>query len=133
MVSTIDTELLPSLFKTTVDAFKSGAREIGNAILLNVIASLKKHQREYQKIREDIEKDPALALKMDNEDFHSIMMGMEEFLEKNLQEIKKHENDSEIFKEYAKTYESLYDTVLMTGIEVAATAARVRHESKHAS
>lgn len=133
MLATIDTVLLPSLFQTTINAFKTGAREIGNSILMNVIVSLKEHERYYQKILDDITEDPALALELDNDDFHSTMMSMEDFLEKNLNEVKAHASDSDIFKEYANAYESLYNTILVTGIEVAAAAARVRHESRYAS
>lgn len=133
MLATIDTVLLPSLFQTTINAFKTGAREIGNAILMNVIVSLKEHERYYKKLLDEITDDPALALELDNDDFHATMMSMEDFLEKNLKEVKEHESDSDIFKEYANAYESLYNTILMTGIEVAAAAARARHESRHAS
>ena len=128
----VDT-LLPSLFETTVKAFKSGAKEIGNSILMNVIFSMKQTDNDFKKLREDIEKDAEYALKLDNEEFHDTLLDLEDFLERQIIKAQEHKDDSEIFNEYYKVLKSIHKNVSLAGIELSEKAAHALHEKKIAS
>ena len=89
--------LFPSLFKTTLNAFKAGAKEIGKSILMDMIFAFKKTNTDLKKILIEIEKNPNKALELDTIEFHDDMLKLEDMLEAIVKNSTKHKEDSEVF------------------------------------
>ncbi len=120
--------LIPSLFDTTIEAFKSGSREVGNNILMNIIFYFKETEQEYKQMSLDLEANPRYSLELDTERFHDGMLGMEDLLENSLEKAKEHKHESEILEQYYKAIQSLYEIVLSIGMEVSTISAHIKHE-----
>jgi len=125
--------LIPSLFETTLNAFKTGAKEVGKAILMNIMFSFKDTNNDVKKFLISLENDPEQALQLDNEEFHDNLLKYEDMLESLLIVASQYKNDSEIFQEFYKITDELYNNIVTLGIEISAIASEQRHKAKIAS
>ncbi|OHE09366.1 MAG: hypothetical protein A2513_04355 [Sulfurimonas sp. RIFOXYD12_FULL_33_39] len=125
--------LFPSLFKTTLNAFKAGAKEIGKSILMDMIFAFKKTNTDLKKILIEIEKNPNKALELDTIEFHDDMLKLEDMLEAIVKNSTKHKEDSEVFIELYSIADELYTITIKLGMTVSTTAIKLRHELERAS
>lgn len=89
--------LIPSLLDTTVKAFKNGAKEVANNILMNLIFSLNEKNEALKKQLFELDTEPTIATSMDTPEFHEAMINAEDMLEKLLYVSKEYKDKSEIF------------------------------------
>jgi len=122
--------LLPSIFKTTIEAFKNGAKSIADNLLMNIIFELKKNNTLYINALHEIEKNPKITLELDTELFHDLMLNAEEQIKKLLILIKKENKKSEVYTELQKITEELYKNMIIFSIEVSATASELHHKEQ---
>ena len=126
--------VLPSIFETIADGFKSVSREMSHSILMQLIFALQKQNTDLEKLLFTLENEPTLATTLDNDEFHDTMINLEENLEKMLSTAKKHQDKSDIFKEYYNICTVLYSNTITVANEVSAIASEIRYaESKLAS
>ena len=120
--------LIPSLLDTTVQAFKSGAKEIGNNILMNLIFSLKEQNNKLKEQLFKLETEPTISTSLDTEEFHDAMISVEDMLEKLLHVSKQHKDESEIFNELHKIADEMFANAITLSNEVSAVASEIRHK-----
>ncbi len=120
--------LVPSIFDTTVSAFKSGANEIANNLLMNLIFTLQEENNKIKSLITDLELEPTISLTLDTDEFHDSLIFLENILEKQVNISKKNKNNSDIFFEFYKICDESYTNVLILGNEVSAVASELRHK-----
>jgi len=122
--------LLPSILDTTVEAFKSGAKDIANNLLMNLIFSLKEQNNELKNMIFDLEQNPQLSFTLDTEEFQDIMISLEDMLEKLLSVSTKNKHNSEIFMELHKICDEMLSNIIVLGNEVSAVASELRYKEQ---
>jgi hypothetical protein len=108
--------LLPSILDTTVDAFKSGAKDIANNLLMTLIFSLKQQNNEFKDTIFELEQNPQLSLTLDTDDFQDIMVNLEDMIEKLLS--------------VSKVCDDFFSNIIVLGNEVSAVASELRHKEQ---
>ena len=122
--------LLPSIFTTTVKAFKSGANAIADNLLMNLIFELQKNNKEMLETLKEIEKEPRKAVEIDTDMFHDSMLYAQDNSKKLLKLTKQNKDNSDIFNEVHKITETVYQTSMTLSINVTTTASEVRYQDR---
>jgi len=120
--------LVPSIFETTVNAFKSGAKDIANNLLMNLIFTLKQQNNDLKNILFDLEKEPSKAIDLDTDDFQDSLIDLEDMLERLVFISEKYSKNSDIFFEFYKISNEMYSNIIVLGNEVAAIASELKYE-----
>ena len=129
----LDSALVP-IFKTLANGFEEISKHITNSVLMEFIFALKKQNKDLENLLFTLENEPTLATTLDNDDFHDTMISLEDTLEEMLSVAKKHQNKTDIFKEFYNICDTLYSNTIILANEVSAVASEIRYEeSKLAS
>ena len=128
-------EAFPSIFEVAVNAFKTKAKDISNSVLMSLIVTIKNQSKEIEQLLFDIESSPEIVLGMDLESFYENMDYLQDNLEKMLRLSEKHKNKSDIFMEYHKAIDRLYNVTIVLTNEIGFTEAQINHTDNidHAS
>ena len=128
------TSLISSVYDTAISAFKNGAKDIANSLLMNLIFTLKNQDNDLKNILFDLEKNPTISITLDTDEYQDILINLEYNFEKLLCVSKKYKDKSDVFMEFYKISDSLYGHIILLGNEVSAVASEQRYEeSKIAS
>jgi len=122
----------PDVFEKTVSAFKSGARELANSIVMELIFALKKQNEELKKLVVKMEKEPEFSLALDNEEFHDNIVNLQKMLERLSVISHANKEKSEIFNEMDKITTEMYENLFIFQTELSFIASELRHKENSA-
>lgn len=108
----------PSIFQTAVSAFKLKAKDISSSILMALIVSVKNQNKELSQILVKIEQDNNILASIDLIEFYDTMNILQDNLELLLDLANKHKSKSDIFMEFYKAIDELYNSCIVITVDI---------------
>jgi molecular chaperone GrpE (heat shock protein) len=122
----------PNILEKTVSAFKNGAKDVANAILMELIFAIKKQNENIKDLKAQLESEPGISLDLDTEEFHENMLNVIDMLEKLVAISDKNKDKSEIFNQMHNISKEMYENATLMQIELSFVASEQRYKESSA-
>jgi len=110
--------------------FMDTTKGLINSILISFIHSIKKQQEELKKLHEDIKTDNDILLNSDLDEFYDFMEIGKKNAKNLLQLAENYKEKSDIFMEFYKTTNDLYETLIKIPYEISTIESSLIHDGK---
>ena len=123
------------IFRTVIDSFSSIKKEILDSLLMNLIVTMENKNKELRDMLFEIEENPERLLNINLDDFFDTMLQLEDNFKPLLTLAQKHKDKSEMFMQFYKSIDELYETTTYVNIEIGFIETELMHsqEMKSAS
>ena len=123
-----------SIFTTVANSFNNMKKDVVNALLMNLIVSMKNKNKELRDFLFEIEENPQRVLNIDLDDFFDSMNVLEDNFKHLLKLAEKNKDKSDMFMQFYKTIDELLETTVYVNIEIGFIESEVKHlDMKNAS
>ena len=124
-----------SVFKTLSESFTNIKKDLLDTLLMNLIVPMQNKNKELRDMLFEIEESPDKLLSMNLDDFFDTMLELEDNFKPLLKLAEKNKDKSDMFMQFYKTIDELYETTTYVNIEIGFIETELMHsqEMKSAS
>ena len=121
------------IFRILIDSFNDMKKDTLNSLLINLIVIMKNATKKLRDILFEIEQNPAILLNMNLDDFYDNILELEDNFQQLLILAKDHKDKSDMFMEFYKTINELYEVTVCTYSDIGFIEAKLMHKTKTAN